>query len=59
VVAPEGAQADALSTAFYVGGLDLARSYCDRHPEIGAVLLLEGERDPVVLNLTPADFSLS
>ncbi|MFO0881743.1 MAG: FAD:protein FMN transferase [Gemmataceae bacterium] len=59
VVAPEGAQADALSTAFYVGGIDLARSYCDRHPEIGAVLLLEGERDPVVLNLPPADFSLS
>ncbi len=43
VVAPAGAEADALSTAFYVGGVDLARRYCGAHPEIGAVLLPEGD----------------
>lgn len=58
VVAPSGALADALSTAFYVGGLELAQDYCRQHPEVGALLLLEGERVPVVLNLTPADVTL-
>ena len=41
VVAPSAALADALSTAFYVGGVDLARAYCAAHPEIGAILLPE------------------
>jgi thiamine biosynthesis lipoprotein len=51
VVAPTGALADALSTAFYVGGVELARRYCAAHPDVGAVLLLEGEREPVFFNL--------
>ena len=42
VVAPSAALADALSTAFYVGGVDLARRYCAAHPDIGAILLPEG-----------------
>jgi thiamine biosynthesis lipoprotein len=53
VVAPTGAEADALSTAFYVGGVDLARSYCAAHPEIGAVLLPEGADEPLVLGFAP------
>jgi thiamine biosynthesis lipoprotein len=53
VVAPTGAEADALSTAFYVGGVDLARRYCAAHPEIGAVLLPEGADEPVVLGFAP------
>lgn len=57
VIAPTGALADALSTAFYVGGLDLARRYCAAHPEVSAILLPEGERDVVLLNL--AEHSLS
>jgi thiamine biosynthesis lipoprotein len=32
VVTGDGATADALATAFFVGGLELARSYCDAHP---------------------------
>lgn len=38
VIAPTAAEADALSTAFYVGGSDLAREYCESHIEIAAVL---------------------
>ena len=52
VVAPTGAEADALSTAFYVGGVGLARRYCAAHPEVGAVLLPEGDGGELVfLNL--------
>lgn len=32
VVAADAATADALATAFFVGGIDLARQYCDTHP---------------------------
>jgi len=59
VLAPTGAEADALSTAFYVGGVELARRYCATHPEVGALLLPEGDdADPVVLNLAPQECSL-
>ena len=52
VVAPTGAEADALSTAFFVGGVELARRYCAAHPEIGALLLPEGDdAELAVLNL--------
>jgi thiamine biosynthesis lipoprotein len=39
--APTAAEADALATAFYVLGIDGARSYCETHPAIGAALLPE------------------
>jgi thiamine biosynthesis lipoprotein len=39
VIAPSAAEADALSTAFYVGGLELAQRYCESHAEIAAVLV--------------------
>jgi thiamine biosynthesis lipoprotein len=38
VVAPEAAVADALSTAFLVGGAELARRYCTEHPGILALV---------------------
>jgi thiamine biosynthesis lipoprotein len=44
VLAPTAAEADALSTAFYVGGVELARSYCQAHPEVGAVLVDTAQR---------------
>ena len=37
-VASDAARADALSTAFLVGGLDLARRYCAEHPEVLALI---------------------
>lgn len=60
VIAPTAAEADALSTAFFVAGVDKARSYCARHAEIGAVLLPEGEdARPVVLGLDADDIQLA
>jgi FAD:protein FMN transferase len=39
VVAPTAALADALSTAFFVMGLEKSLAYCGSHPEIGMVML--------------------
>lgn len=44
VVAPTGALADALSTAFYVMGREQVAAYCDKHPEVKAVLVLPGAK---------------
>jgi FAD:protein FMN transferase len=38
VVCASAADADALSTAFLVGGPELARRYCDQHPEVLALV---------------------
>lgn len=38
VVAPEAARADALATAFFVGGLELARRYCSEHRDVVAIV---------------------
>jgi thiamine biosynthesis lipoprotein len=38
VVAEDGARADALATAFFVGGTELARRYCDRHRNVLAII---------------------
>ena len=40
VIAPSAALADALATAFYVLGPEGAGAYCERHPEISALLVL-------------------
>jgi FAD:protein FMN transferase len=44
VLAPTAAEADALSTAFYVMGPSAARDYCDRNPAIAAVMLCPSVR---------------
>jgi thiamine biosynthesis lipoprotein len=60
VLAPTAAEADALSTAFYVGGVELAERYCENHPEVAAILLPEGENAaPIVFNLAPEEHTLS
>jgi thiamine biosynthesis lipoprotein len=41
--APDAAIADALSTAFMVMAQDEIRQYCSRHPDILAMIMLEGE----------------
>jgi thiamine biosynthesis lipoprotein len=45
VVADDAASADALATAFFVGGAELARSYCEGHPRTLALLTPEGTTD--------------
>jgi thiamine biosynthesis lipoprotein len=58
VLAPTAAEADALATAFFVLGVEGAKAYCERHPEVGAVLLPDIPRAlPLVLNLTRKDVS--
>lgn len=42
VVASTSALADALSTAFFVGGVRLAHEYCASHPEVMALVTPEG-----------------
>ena len=50
VVTAEGALSDALSTAFLVGGLDVARRYCASHPQTLALVTPDdGMSRPVVL----------
>jgi thiamine biosynthesis lipoprotein len=39
VLAPTATDADALSTAFFVAGLDAARHYCAHHAEVAALLV--------------------
>jgi len=58
VLAPTAAEADALSTAFFILGSDAARRYCESHPGIGAILLPEGEARPIVVGLAPSEVTL-
>jgi thiamine biosynthesis lipoprotein len=52
-IAPTGAEADALATAFFILGVDKARAYCAAHPGIGAVLLPQGDdAEPVAFGIT-------
>jgi thiamine biosynthesis lipoprotein len=44
-VAPTAAQADALSTAFYVMGFEATRQYCREHTEVGAVMVVPGSSE--------------
>jgi thiamine biosynthesis lipoprotein len=46
VVARDAATADALATAFLVGGPDLARAYCAAHPDTLALITVEGASRP-------------
>jgi FAD:protein FMN transferase len=49
VIAPSAALTDALATAFYVGGAELARTYCDAHPGVLVLLLEQGAEQPLVI----------
>lgn len=44
VIAPTAEQADALSTAFFVGGVENAQRYCDNHGEVQALLIPHPQR---------------
>lgn len=49
-IAPNAAMADALSTAFYVIGLEGTQQFCQQHPEVSAILLPEGQQVAIVIN---------
>jgi len=61
VLAPSAAEADALSTAFYLLGSEAAASYVADHPEIAAIFVEEGttDRSPKVVRLGVADDDFS
>lgn len=61
VVAPSAAEADALSTAFYLLGPEGAEDYVRANPEVGAIFVLEGPADgsPRVLTLGLNDHDFS
>jgi thiamine biosynthesis lipoprotein len=46
VITGDAASADALSTAFLIGGPDLARGYCEAHPDVLAVLVRDEPGEP-------------
>lgn len=49
VVARSAARADALATAFFVGGRDRAERYCAEHPDVLALILEEKQSKPVLI----------
>lgn len=55
VLAPTAAAADALSTAFFVMGVENAREYCDNQDGIGAILVPPPERgstlEPIICGI--------
>jgi thiamine biosynthesis lipoprotein len=54
VVASDAATADALSTAFFVGGAELARRYCAEHQGVLAIITPEeGSTRPIVIGQHP------
>ena len=48
-LAPTGARADALSTAFMVMAPKDVESYCARHDEVSAIVMLPGAQEPEVV----------
>jgi FAD:protein FMN transferase len=59
VVAPTAAEADALSTAFFVLGVESTARFCHTRPDVGVVLLPNGQDRPLTFNLTPQTYSPS
>jgi FAD:protein FMN transferase len=53
VIASSAASADALSTAFLVGGVELAERYCAAHPGVMALVTLEGSVNPLIFGYHP------
>jgi thiamine biosynthesis lipoprotein len=50
VVTTDAATADALSTAFLIGGVELAARYCEEHPDVLALVTPDdGSRTPVTV----------
>jgi thiamine biosynthesis lipoprotein len=49
VVTPDGALSDALATAFFVGGRELAEEYCARNTEVLVVMLESNSQAPIVI----------
>lgn len=49
VVADSAARSDALATAFFVGGRELAERYCEKHDDVLAIMLEEDAHRPTLI----------
>lgn len=49
VVAPTAALSDALATAFFVGGRELAQRYCEKHRDVLAIMLEADSTRPILI----------
>jgi thiamine biosynthesis lipoprotein len=49
VVAQSAAASDALATAFFVGGRELAEAYCAAHSHVLVIMLLKDESRPTII----------
>lgn len=58
VLAEEAAVSDALSTAFLIGGLDLARRYCALHPGVMVVATTEARQTHILGEFTGATVAI-
>lgn len=58
VIAPTAADADAISTAFFVLGAEAANAYCQPRPELAAVMLPDNPdaTRPLAISLHPAAY---
>jgi thiamine biosynthesis lipoprotein len=56
-ICTDPAAADALATAFFVGGPALAQAVCRRWSGVGAVILPEEGGEVLAINLSPDDFT--
>jgi FAD:protein FMN transferase len=57
VFAPTAAEADALSTAFFVLGVEATARFCQSRPDVGVVMLPTGQDRPRTFNLSSTTFS--
>lgn len=53
VIAKDCTTADAYATAFMVMGLEKAKQYCEKHPELNAYFICSGENDNYEIHYTP------
>jgi thiamine biosynthesis lipoprotein len=57
-LAATAAEADALSTAFYVMGMEGARRYCQQYPGVSAILLAdEPDGEPIAINCAEGEWT--
>ena len=53
VLAKDCTTADAYATAFMVMGLEKALVFCQKHPELNAYFICDGEGDSYEIHYTP------
>lgn len=58
VIADSAARSDALATAFFVGGRELAEKYCGKHRDVLAIMLEADAQRPILIGHKRCDIEL-